>query len=353
MTHILIVYQSKPAIVLGLEKGFENTGVKTINFLANEHHHWVDKYVFHAINKWAHNLRILKKGKFLFSKHPLTHWNYLNTELVKFYKKNNPDFVFFIHGIHYSESTLAQINAPKIAWLVDPVQDPKRLALFSKNLDWYFSYSKIAINALNKLGFTNTSYLPHAVDHNEFRYIPGTKKSIDISFVGKHSAHREKFILAALEVTDKVSLYGSRWVAPAFSKPSLIKSIKGIECYGKKLNKLYNSSKVVLSIIAKPENALETQSGINMRPYEILASGSILFSDNYDELHPELVNNQNLILFNNVDEFKKSLSKLLNEGQKIEEIAAAGRQFIEGRFSYDEMAKTVIAKFKEIKGGAS
>jgi spore maturation protein CgeB len=90
-----------------------------------------------------------------------------------------------------------------------------------------------------------------------------------------------------------------------------------------------------------------------MRPYEILASGSILFSDNYDELHPELVNNQNLILFNNVDEFKKSLSKLLNEGQKIEEIAAAGRQFIEGRFSYDEMAKTVIAKFKEIKGGAS
>jgi spore maturation protein CgeB len=132
-----------------------------------------------------------------------------------------------------------------------------------------------------------------------------------------------------------------------------MKSIKGIECYGEKLNKLYNSSKVVLSIIAKPENALETQSGINMRPYEILASGSILFSDNYDELHPELIHNQNLILFNNVDEFKQSLSELLNDSQKIERIAAAGRKFIEGRFSYDEMASIILDKFREIKVSAS
>jgi spore maturation protein CgeB len=353
MTRILIVYQSKPAIVPGLEKGFENARVEIISFLANEHHHWVDKYVFHAINKWAHNLRILKKGRFLFSRHPLTHWNYLNTELVKFYKKNNPDFVFFIHGIHYSEATLSQINVPKVAWLVDPVQDPKRLDLFATNLDWYFSYSKIAIRVLNGLGFANTSYLPHAVDHNEFRHIPGTKKSIDISFVGKHSVHREKFILAALEVTNKVSLYGSRWAAPAISKPSLLKAVKGIACYGEKLNKLYNSSKVVLSIIAKPENVLETQSGINMRPYEILASGSILCSDNYDELHPELIHNQNLILFNNVDEFKQSLAELLNDSQKIESIAAEGRKFIRGRFSYDQMAKTILATFKEIKASSS
>jgi hypothetical protein len=62
MTRILIIYQSKPAIVPGLEKGFQNAGLETISFLANEYHHWIDKYIFHAINKWAHNLRILKKG---------------------------------------------------------------------------------------------------------------------------------------------------------------------------------------------------------------------------------------------------------------------------------------------------
>jgi glycosyltransferase involved in cell wall biosynthesis len=322
-------------------------------FLANDHHHWVDKYVFHAINKWAHNLRILKKGRFLFQKHPLTHWNYLNTKLVNFYQRVKPDYVFFIHGIHYSELTLSKMDCPKIAWLVDPVQDPQKLLLFTNKLDWYFSYSKQAIALLNQYGQTNISYLPHAVDHQEFCYLPGTKKVTDISFVGKHSVHREKFILAALEVTKNISIYGSRWLAPAMSNVSLLRSIKGKSCYGKKLNALYNSSKIVLSIIAKPENTLEAQSGINMRPYEILASGSILFSDNYDELHPELVNNHNLILFNNVDEFKQSLADLLNDSQKIEGIAAAGRKFIEGRFSYDEMANTILAKFKEIKGGTS
>jgi spore maturation protein CgeB len=86
-----------------------------------------------------------------------------------------------------------------------------------------------------------------------------------------------------------------------------------------------------------------------MRPYEILASGSLLFSDNYDELHPELINNQNLVLFNNVDEFKKSLIRLLNNPHEIEKISSEGRRFIEDRFSYDEMAKVILAKFDELK----
>ena len=99
MKRILVVYQAVPVITPGLVRGFESAGLEVSTFLANEHHHWVDKYVFHAINKWAHNLRILKKGKFLFQKHPLTHWNYLNTKLVDFYERVKPDYVFFIHGI--------------------------------------------------------------------------------------------------------------------------------------------------------------------------------------------------------------------------------------------------------------
>jgi hypothetical protein len=350
MKRILVVYQAVPVITPGLVRGFESAGLEVSTFLANEHHHWVDKYVFHAINKWAHNLRILKKGKFLFQKHPLTHWNYLNTKLVDFYERVKPDYVFFIHGIHYSEFTISKIVCPKIAWLVDPVQDPQKLLLFINQLDWYFSYSKQAISLLNQQGRTNVSYLPHAVDHQEFCYLPSTKKVTDIAFVGKHSVHREKFILAALEVTKNISIYGSRWLAPAMSRFSLLRSIKGKSCYGTKLNMLYNSSKIVLSIIAKPEDSSKTQSGINMRPYEILASGSLLFSDNYEELHPELVNHQNLILFNNLDEFKSSLKKILSNNAEIEEISAKGREFIRNRFSYDEMARVILEKFQEVQG---
>ena len=123
MTRLLIVYQSKPAIVPGLAKGFKNSGVEIITFLADQHHHWVDKYVFHTINKWAHNLRLLKKGKFLFSGHPLNHWNYLNAELVKYYKNNKYIFItfyifnyfiyYFLHELVYTLSKEKKSNKIK------------------------------------------------------------------------------------------------------------------------------------------------------------------------------------------------------------------------------------------------
>lgn len=351
MQRFLIVYQSKPEIISGLAEAFKKKGVEVIIFLADENQLWIDKFFFRAINKLAHNLRLLKKSSFLFTKNKFSHWNYLNNKLVEFCKKNKPDGVFFIHGVHYSNLTLSQIKCPKIAWLVDPVFCPERLRLFTSQLDWYFSYSKQAIKVMNQFGFFNTSYLPHAVDHNQFYSILHQKKSIDLCFVGKHSIHREKYILAALKITKKVSIYGSRWIAPAFSNPALFLSIKGTECYGEKLNNLYNSSKIVLSIIAKPQGSMNLHSGINMRPYEILASGALLFSDNYEELDSSLIDKKNIILFNSVDEFESILAKLLTDNQLVESISLSGKQYIQGRFTYDEMAETIIKKFLEIQRG--
>ena len=349
MRRILIVYQSKPAIVSGLEKGLKSQGIEVQTFLADDYQLWIDKCVFRVINKLAHNLRILKKGSFLFTKNKLSHWNYLNTKLVEFYNHNKPDGVFFIHGIHYSDETMSQITCPKVGWLVDPVLNPERLQLFTSKMDWYFSYSQQAIKIVNQFNFSKASYLPHSVDHRQFYVIPKQPKSIDLCFVGKHSVHREKYLLAALELTNRVHIYGSRWLAPALSKPALLRSIKGTECFGEKLNTLYNRSKIVLSIIAKPQGSNNLQSGINMRPYEILASGSLLLSDKYEELNSGLVDKKNIVLFDTVEQFKVTLSGLLKNDSLIESISLFGNQFIQGRFSYDQMAQEIINKFQELQ----
>jgi hypothetical protein len=353
MRRILIVYQSKPAIVSGLKKGFESQGIEVQTFLADDYQLSIDKYLFRVINKLAHNLRILKKGSFLFTKNKLSHWNYLNTKLVDFYNHNKPDVLFFIHGIHYSDETMSQITCPKVGWLVDPVLNPERLQLFASKMDWYFSYSQQAIKIVNQFSFSKASYLPHAVDHRQFYVIPKQPKSIDLCFVGKHSIHREKYILAALELTKRVHIYGSRWLAPALSRPALLRSIKGRECFGENLNILYNSSKIVLSIIAKPQGSNNLQSGINMRPYEILASGSLLLSDKYEELNSGLVDKKNIVLFDTVEQFKATVAVLLKNDSLIESISSSGNQFIQGRFSYDQMAQEIINKFQELRGALS
>jgi len=349
MRRILIVYQSKPAIVSGLEKGLKSQGTEVQTFLADDYQLWIDRYVFRVINKLAHNLRILKKGSFLFTKNKLSHWNYLNTKLVEFCNHNKPDGIFFIHGIHYSDETMSQITCPKVGWLVDPVLNPERLQLFTSKMDWYFSYSQQAIKIVNQFNFSKASYLPHSVDHRQFYVIPKQPKLIDLCFVGKHSVHREKYILAALELTNRVHIYGSRWLAPALSKPALLRSIKGTECFGEKLNTLYNRSKIVLSIIAKPQGSNNLQSGINMRPYEILASGSLLLSDKYEELNSGLVDKKNIVLFDTVEQFKATLAELLKNDSLIESISSSGNQFIQGRFSYDQMAQEIIKKFQELQ----
>jgi spore maturation protein CgeB len=276
--------------------------------------------------------------------------NYLNTKLVEFCNHNKPDGVFFIHGIHYSDETMSQITCPKVGWLVDPVLNPERLQLFTSKMNWYFSYSQHAIKIVNQFSFSKTSYLPHAVDHRQFYVSPKQPKSIDLCFVGKHSVHREKYILAALELTKHVHIYGSRWLVPALSKPALLRSIKGTECFGEKLNALYNSSKIVLSIIAKPQGSNNLQSGINMRPYETLASGSLLLSDKYEELNSELLDKKNIVLFDTVEQFKATLAELLKNDSLIESISSSGNQFIQGRFSYDQMAQEIINKFQELRG---
>jgi len=349
MRRVLIVYQSKPTIVSGLKKGFESHGIEVLTFLADDYQLWIDRYVFRVINKLAHNLRILKKESFLFTKNKLSHWNYLNTKLVDFCNHNNPDGVFFIYGIHYSDETMSQITCSKVGWLVDPVLNPARLQTFTSKMDWYFSYSQKAIKIVNQFGFFKTSFLPHAVDHRQFYIIPNQPKSIDLCFVGKHSVHREKYILAALELTRCVHVYGSRWRTPALSKPALLRSIKGTECVGEKLNTLYNSAKIVLSIIAKPQGSNNLQSGINMRPYEILASGSLLLSDKYEELNSGLVDKKNIVLFDTLDQFKATLAGLLKNDPLIETISSSGNQFIQGRFSYDQMAQKIIEKFQELQ----
>jgi spore maturation protein CgeB len=166
--------------------------------------------------------------------------------------------------------------------------------------------------------------------------------------VGKPSVHREKYILAALGLTKRVHIYCSRWLAIALSRPALLRSIKGTRCFSEKLSTLYNSSKIVLIIIAKPQVSKNLQSGINMRPYEILASGSLLLSDMYEELNSALVDKKNIILFDTVEQFKATLAELLKYDSLIESISSSGNQFIQGRFSYDQMAQEIIKKSQEL-----
>jgi spore maturation protein CgeB len=90
-----------------------------------------------------------------------------------------------------------------------------------------------------------------------------------------------------------------------------------------------------------------------MRPYEILASGSLLLSDKYEELNSALVDKKNIALFDTVEQFKATLAELLKNDSLIESISSSGNQFIQCNFSYDQMAQNIIEKFQELQRTSS
>ena len=58
---------------------------------------------------------------------------------------------------------------------------------------------------------------------------------------------------------------------------------------------------------------------------------------------------KNIVLFDTVEQFKATLGELLKNDSLIESISSSGNQFVQGRFSYDQMALEIINKFQELQ----
>jgi spore maturation protein CgeB len=105
---------------------------------------------------------------------------------------------------------------------------------------------------------------------------------------------------------------------------------------------------MVLNVIAHQQQG-KVSSGINMRPFEILSSGSLLVSDEYQETEMGLVSGKNCIFYQNAEELKSQLKELLGNPQKLMDIADAGHQFLADQFSYDVMAREILDKYALIE----
>jgi Glycosyl transferases group 1 len=343
---VLLIYQSRPDLCEGLAHAFRQLGHEVDIFYTDKNNNFIDKYVFRLINKQLHNLRLLKKDIFLFTKNPLAHKNYMNAKLIKAFHAFKPNLLFSIQGPVIDDSILHQFNVPKIAWWVEPESQMGKMVSVAKGYDWYFCFSQNGLKLLSDAGIKHASYLGHAVDRLCYHPIARVDKKYDVVFVGRWSTHREAILLAVLSITSKVAIYGPRWLGACFRHPKLMFAYKGSGIYGAALNQLYNTSKMVLNAVARQDMGIS--SGVNMRPYEILASGSLLLSDEYLEMDNGLVSGKNAIFYQDKNDLQIQLWELLNKPRYVEELASSGHCYLANRFSYEEMAKEILNKYNDL-----
>lgn len=343
LNKILIVYHRFPPIAEDLKKAFLHLGVEVKIFYTTDHQHWFYRRVIRTINRHARNLRLIPKGGDLFRAHPLNLTNYVSSNFEKAFSLYQPDAVFVIHGLPFGDSCLSNISVPKIAWHLEPRDDLPYLIQNASAFDIYNSFSQKDVDMLIGAGF-DSRYLSHAADPEHFYVETGTPRTFDVTFVGNWSPWRDEAVKAALEVTTSVALYGGFWRKKSSIPKKMLQQIyRGKEIIGTDLNHLFNLSRVILNASRIPGS-----SGLNMRFFEVLASGGLLLTDSVPELRKHFVPDTHLVTYQDVNELKLRLRELLDAPEKQDLIRHSGQRLVVERNNYDLMAVHLLSQFQEV-----
>ncbi len=341
---ILIAYHRFPPIAEDLRKAFVSLGVDAEIFYTTDYEHWFYRKVIRKVNRHARNLRLIRKGGDLFKSHPFNLVNYVASNFEQAVARCRPDAVLVIHGLPFGEAFISGLSLPKIGWHLEPRDDLPYLIENAKPYHIYNSYSQKDVDQLAGAGY-DCRYLTHAVDPEKFHAEPSTPKKYDLAFVGNWSPWRDEVVKAALEVTDKVAIYGGYWLKKSAIPRHVLKpAYKGKEIIGAELNHLFNQSRIVLNASRTPKSY-----GLNMRFFEVPATGSLLLTDEVPELEKHFVPGEHLVVYRSTAELKLRLNELLGDPARLDAIRLAGQKLVIGQHNYRLMAEYFLGQFREIQ----
>lgn len=343
LSKVLIVYSSKPPIISYFQRAFGRAGIET-DYLLADNSTWFDKWVIHRINKWLHNLRLLPKSQFAFAHHPLSHKNFRSTKLERKIDEFKPDLVLLVRGISFSPESLKKAPCLFGWWIEREERVAEALSEFCL-FDWYFFMNRACVESAIERGFNNASYLPHSVDAEAFRPIPGTEKKYDLCFVGNWSPKRQAYLEAAFKITSNIAIYGRKWRKNNLTNLRLFRCVKGTYIDGDELNRLYNSSHIVLNVTNWGNGEGSKRSGMNMRVLEVPATGSFLLTDGSRELAEFLLANTHVATYEGLDEFAAQIRYWLDRPEERRKIAEQGRAHVVTHFSYDQLADAIVTRY--------
>ena len=337
---ILIVYSTRPPIIADLAEAFARLGIDTDYVLADETH-WFDRWIIRRVNKQLHNFRILPKNRVLFAQHPLAHQNFRSNKLAAKIVTYQPDLVFLVRGINFNHEVLAQ--APKLfGWWIEREERTGEALREAKFFDWYFFMGRASVEQARQAGFENVSYQSHVVNPARFRRLPDCTPKYDVCFVGNWSKHRQRHLEAILEVTPNVAIYGRKWRRNNLMNPRLLSAVKGAWIDGEALNTLYNQSRVVFNATNWGAGPGKARSGMNMRIFEVPASGAFLLTDESREMDEFLIPGEHIGTYGNLAELQSSLRRYLADSGERQRVAEKGYQHVRKNFTYDAFAGQIV-----------
>lgn len=250
--------------------------------------------------------------------------------------ETQPDILLVISTFTYPRSLLARLRAEcgvrqAIGWCVE---GPTWIGRPNEEADLYDHYF-----CIHRKGITHPKivHLPAlAYDPANYSRLDGEPQTHDLVFVGREKKRRVAW-LSALQ-NDGLKIWGPGW---ARSPLAACHAAEGI--FGAELNQLYNRAKIVLNVSAWENGSDgEGHSALNLRIFDVPATGSLLLTDYAPGIEEYLVPDKEVVIAHSPEEMRDKARYYLAHDAEREAIARAGREKVQQLETYPQKMRRLL-----------
>ncbi len=236
-----------------------------------------------------------------------------------------PDVLLFIDtGFFFPLTNISTVNCTKACYMIDSHINFERHLDFVKSFDIVFTGHKPAVEKFKEEGFEHVFWIPPACDP-EIHGKKGGEKLYDIGFVGSLNANfNPERVYLLNELKHRFHVHYER-------------------CFLERMAEVFSHSKIVFN--------KSIMDGLNMRVFEVLASGSMLLTDESREsgLTELFQEKRELVIYRNEEELFELAFHYLKHGDEREKIAEEGRKKVLKEHTYHHRARDILEILSAIK----
>ncbi len=230
--------------------------------------------------------------------------------------KQSADLVITYKGSGINPRLLEIQSCPTILWYPDDVltiqQAHNDLQYGGYAYDHVYYFDQAGLQKLQQMGITHCSFLPVATDPTIYRYLPGTKKKYDVTFVGNIYPNRRILI-------DRLKSKFNVFETKAFMEDMV---------------RIFNETKIVLNLGV-------SNTGYQLRVFEALGCRSFLLTNEIGMNDRLFKDREHLVYFNDRS-IESLIGYYLEHDEEREAIAGNGYQEVCAKHTFKHRIQKIF-----------
>jgi len=245
--------------------------------------------------------------------------NIRQSQLTKAVAAFRPDVLLVIRGNSFDAETLRTIKSrygvrKTVGWWVKDPRATSEMRDDAGIYDHYFSIHQFGYDLEDNIGYLAAL----GIDRKLYHPVSGRKTYChDVVFVGGWSPRRQEMLLPLSDLP--LEIYGPGW-RKWRCKSALWGNVKARKIWGQDLNRLYNTSRIVLNVSSWDPS----RTGLSLRVFDVPATGAFLLTDACASLDGYFKSGIEVGTFISSQELREKVLFYLEHDEAREEIAARG-----------------------------